>query len=296
MTPIAEFTSLAEPKHPLPTIPGGTRHSATEILAFARCERRHWFKYVQGLREPPVDRASDDFISAVKRGQIVHDVLEHLRQERPPPETMEAPSTGSLLVCRVLVSPVGRWDEDAPPPESTDGARYRRVLREEIRSVSAHPEYRVIADASGARRELGFLYISDSEHCYQGRIDLAAPEVSGYALLDVKTCQCDVDVAQRKAEQYQAQRDVYVVSAEGIAGMRAARFAFQFSRAGLQISESITEQTSARIAESLKQRLSMMTEEGPVLTAHPRECHWCGFNRVGWCEGVKAGQLDLPLG
>jgi ATP-dependent helicase/nuclease subunit A len=282
MAPIAELTSLAEPKHPLTTIPGGTRHSATEMLAFARCERRHWFKYIQGLREPPVDRAGDDFIAAVKRGQIVHDVLEHLRQE----DELDS----------LLEDAIGRWDEEAPPPESTEGARYRRALHEEIRSVSVHPEYRLIADASGARRELGFLHLADSEHCYQGKIDLVAPEVSGYALLDVKTSQCDAAVAQRKAEQYQPQRDVYVASAEGIAGMRAARFAFQFSRAGLQISESITEEASARIAASLKQRLSRMTEQRPALTAHPTECHWCGYNRVGWCKGVNAGQLDLPLG
>jgi ATP-dependent helicase/nuclease subunit A len=282
LAPVAELTSLAEPKHPLTTIPGGIRHSATEMLAFSRCERRHWFKYVQGLREPPVDRASDDFIAAVKRGQIIHDVLEHLRQE----DELDS----------LLEDAIGRWDEEAPPPESAEGARYRRILHEEIRSVSVHPDYRVIADASGARRELGFLHIADSEHSYQGRIDLAAPEAGGYALLDVKTSQCDVDVAQRKVEQYQSQRDVYVASAEGIAGMRVARFAFQFSRVGLQVSENITEETSARTVSSLKQRLSRMTEERPALTAHPGECHWCGYNRVGWCEGVKAGQLELGLG
>ncbi len=282
LAPVAELTSLTAAKHPRPTIPGGTRHSATEMLAFARCERRHWFKYVQGIREPPVDRAHDDFITAVKRGQIVHDVLEHLWQE----DELDS----------LLEDAIGRWDEEAPPPESPEGVRYRSVLREETRSVSMHPEYRVIADATGARRELRFLHIASSEHSYQGRLDLAAPEVNGYALLDVKTSQCDADVVQRKVEQFQSQRDVYVAAAEGIAGRRAARFAFQFSRAGLQISEAITEEMSARIASSLQQTINKMTEGRPALTAHPRECDWCGYNRVGWCEGAKVGQLDLGLG
>ena len=58
------------------------RHSATELMAHDRCPRRHWFRYVAGLPEPPADdvgpRAEPGTGGAPMRGQIVHDVLQRL--------------------------------------------------------------------------------------------------------------------------------------------------------------------------------------------------------------------------
>jgi hypothetical protein len=91
---------------------------------------------------------------------IVHDVLERLREE----DELDA----------LLEDAIGRWDEEAPPPESPEGVRYRDHLREEVASVAHHRDYRAIADLANARRELGFLHIAGTEHFYQGKIDLAA--------------------------------------------------------------------------------------------------------------------------
>ncbi len=270
--PVLDTGILTAPREPAPVVAGSMRHSATEMLTHARCERRHWFKYVMGLREPPMTRDSKEFIDAVTRGLIVHDVLERLREE------------DELDV--LLEDAIGRWDEEAPPPESVEGSRYRNHLREEVESVAQHRDYRAIADLANAQRELGFLHVAGPEHFYQGKIDMAAVEFDGYALLDVKTNQGHAKTAARKAEQYAPQRDVYVASAEGISNRQVGRFAFQFSRAKVQVSLSVTQGMRAEIEHALARRLERVGRDDPGLTEHSWECKWCGYQKVGWCEGV----------
>ncbi len=270
--PVRDLATLPALEPCIAVVAAGRRHSATEMLTFVRCQRRHWLKYVRGLREPPVEHESDEFISAIARGQIVHDVLERMQEE----DELDS----------LLEDAIGRWDEEAPPSESTEGVRYRTHLRAEVESVATHPEYRAIAGLPSARRELGFLHIADAEHFYQGKIDLAAVEDDGYVLLDVKTSQGDAKASERKAVQYTPQRDVYVASAERISGRDVGRFAFQFSRAGVQVSEVITGDVREQIADSLTRRLEAMGSDEPPLTEHPWECRWCGYKKVGWCEGV----------
>ena len=271
--PVAEVDTLVAPKPMLPIVAGNPRHSASEMLAFERCAKRHWFKYIMGLREPPVDWQSNELIDAITRGLIVHDVLERLEEERE--------------LDALLEDAIGRWDEDAPPPETPKGTKYRVHLHEEVESVASHAEYRAIADLPSAKRELGFLHIADAEHFYQGKIDLAALEETGYALLDVKTSQGDAAASKKKAEQYAPQRDVYVASAEGISGRDVGRFAFQFSRAEAQVSETIGDDVRQQINTSLAARLETMSDDAPAMTEHPWECRWCGYKEVGWCEGVR---------
>jgi ATP-dependent exoDNAse (exonuclease V) beta subunit len=256
----------------VPVMAGNRRQSATEMLTFTRCPRRHWLKYVRGLREPAVDAPSDELVDAITRGNVVHDVLERMRED------------DELDV--LLEDAIGRWDDDAPPPESPQGTRYRDHLREEVESVAAHADYRAIADLPSARHELGFLHIADAEHFYQGKIDLAAVEDEGYALLDVKTSQGDAKASQKKAKQYAPQRDVYVASAEGISGREVGRFAFQFSRAEVQVSEAIGDDVRKLITTSLAERLKTMGDDEPAMTEHPWECRWCGYKKVGWCGGA----------
>ena len=131
------------------------------------------------------------------------------------------------------------------------------------------------------------VHITDAEHFYQGKIDLAALEDEGYALLDVKTSQGDAKAAEKKAKQYAPQRDVYVASAEGISGRPVGRFAFQFSRAEVQLSEPMTGDVRVQVAESLTRRLEAMKGDAPAMTEHSWECRWCGYKKVGWCEGVQ---------
>jgi ATP-dependent helicase/nuclease subunit A len=264
---------LPEPVTPLGVAAGRSRHSASELLRFTRCPRRHWFTYVMGVREPELERETAEFLDAVTRGRIVHDVLEHLRQE----DELDG----------LLEDAIRRCDPDAPAPEQPAGRRYRRVLREEIRAVADHPEYRAVADLPTARHELRFLHMAGAAACFEGGIDLAALEDEELVLLDVKTTGADPPEARRTAAQFAPQRDVYVAAAEALSGFPVRRFAFQFSRARTQVSEPVTDAARRRLPDALRQAAREMEGGLPRLTEHPAECRFCGYRMVGWCPGVR---------
>lgn len=271
--PVLPATVLAPPRERLRVPAGRTRHSASELLTFSRCARKHWFAYVAGVPEPPVDRTRPAFVDAVTRGQIVHDVLEHLREM----DELDG----------LLEDAIGRWDPDAPSPEAVAGGRYRGVLRQEIDSVAGDPAYRAVADLPGARRELGFVRLLGEGRELVGRIDLAAPREDGVVLLDVKTGgPASPGGAGRRAEAYAPQRSAYVSAIEAVAGRPVAIFAFQFSRAGTQVAEVITPELRARAATELEAKLDVIEAGERGLTASRRACWFCGYRRVGWCEGV----------
>ncbi len=291
--PVAPAAALAPPLAAVTVLAGRRRHSATEMLAFARCQRKHWFEFVVGVREPETGVSPDELLDAATRGRIVHEVLEHLRRQDE--------------LDRLLEDAIRRCDPEAPAPEQPLGRRYRDALRREIRSVADHPEYRAVADHPTARRELGFVHVADAEAFYEGDIDLAAAGEDGLVLLDVKTSRCTAVEAAARAAQFTPQRDVYVAAAEGITGREVARFAFQFSRAGAHISGPVTDREREGIATRLALALQAMGQGAPRLTDNPAECRFCGFKRVGWCPGVEApdgrgvggradgGQLRLDL-
>jgi ATP-dependent helicase/nuclease subunit A len=285
--PIGNLADIGLPLAVRQAPAGPPRHSATEYLAHARCPRRHWFKYVAGLREPEIEAsAREELLTAVQRGQIVHDVLEHYREEDELDELLE--------------DAIGRWDDDAPPPESERGLRYREHLREEVASVIAHPEYAALAARPGTRRELAFLYLHADGTTAQGSIDLASPmldatgqQVIALELLDVKTTQCDAAAAAGRVEQYAPQRDVYVTSATGITGLPVQRFAFQFSRAGVQLSAPIDRTETEQAVRRFEERAALIAQGAPALTSFPHECRFCGYRREGMCSGVRFGERDL---
>ena len=272
---------LAPPRSPdtLPrlvkpvSVPAGrTRHSATEYLAFSACPRRHWYKYTLGVREPALTSDQhDQLISAISRGLIVHDVLERLREN------------SELDV--LLNDAIRTTDDDAPGPGTRRGKEYRDHLRDEVERVAHHPDYRAIADLPFARRELPFLFIANEDEFYEGCIDLAAVEEGKLTLLDVKTPQCNEKTARRKAIAYQPQQDVYITSAKGIGGLDVGRFAFQFSRANLQVCEANDAQASDRAARSLSKTARLIEGEERTATADEWECRFCGYASVGWCCG-----------
>jgi ATP-dependent helicase/nuclease subunit A len=274
LAPLGTLDTLAGPREPIPVLLGRPRHSATSFLQHVRCERRHWFKYVMSVREPSVDRTGERFIGAIARGQIVHDVLEQLREDDE--------------LDLLLEGAIGRWDPDAPPPDSAPGTRYRDHLRDEVARVAGHPDYRAVADAAGAEHELEFLHVTASGDVFTGAIDLAAPEDDGLALLDVKTNQGDEAAARRKAREYEPQRDVYVSAAEAIAGRPVARFAFQFSRAGSQVSRPIDDVLRREMTAHVRERLQRIGRGTPPVTAHAGECWFCGYRKVGLCEGAQS--------
>ncbi len=265
---------------PLPAIVvprSRARHSATELLALERCGRKHWFTYVLGVREPePVRRAPDsgapaDHPTAIERGLIVHDVLERYEADRELEAWIE--------------DAIGRWDEDAPPPETPRGIRYRRSLSAELESVLADPRYRAVFDRSEARRELPFLYIREPGFYATGQIDLVAPGAGGYDVIDVKTGDCAAADASERAERYAIQRALYTAALEAIGGRPVASFAFHFSHAGVQIA-ALTDRgaVGAELACAVEELLA----DPPALTDRPVECRFCGYRGRKWCAGVAS--------
>ncbi|MEJ2237567.1 MAG: UvrD-helicase domain-containing protein [Gemmatimonadales bacterium] len=261
---------------------GGLKRSATEILTYSRCQRRHWFKYTLGVREPTVSREGGGFIDAVTRGTIVHEVLQWLNEE----DELDS----------LLEDAIGRWDQHAPPPNVSAGVRYRKQLREEIKNVVDDPKYREIADLVSAKRELGFVHISASDRVFHGSMDLVAADERGLMILDVKTSNVSAATAEIHAARFTPQRDVYIKSAEGISGRAVDRFAFQFSQAGVQTSERIDSEIRKATDRRLEHALDDLAGGASALTAYPAECEFCGFRRVGWCAGASASEPVPPTG
>ncbi len=277
---------LAPPLPDVALVSGRPRHSATQLLTFSRCPRRHWFKYVVGVREPEVDRTSAEFIDAVTRGRIVHDVLEHLRERDE--------------LDRLLEDAIYRCDPDAPTPEQPEGRRYRSMLRAEITQVTENTDYRRVAGNPTARRELRFLHIQSPDVFFEGAIDLAAVEPPQIVLLDVKTSSVDAGAARDRAARFLRQRDVYVTAAEAISSKRVARFAFHFSRPSVHVSAPIDDAAREASSQAIQDDLQAIGQGDKRLTDHPAECRFCGYRAVGWCPGVEPrdphpSQLSLNL-
>jgi hypothetical protein len=264
---------LTRPLASLPIPIGRPRHSATEFLSYARCPMRHYFKYVAGIREPAVAAPAGVREQAIIRGLIVHDVLERLREEAE--------------LDLLLEDAIRRRDRDAPPPDSIAGQQYRDPIRAEVRGATEAKEYRALAERPGARRELPFLHLGPAGERFEGRIDLAAPEGGGVVLLDVKTGGGGGVSPAERAARYAPQRDLYLSAAEAISGRPVERFAWQFSRGGVQVSEPVTEALRAS-ASAATERISEEIGRGtPPLTSYPGECRFCGYRQVEWCKGVE---------
>jgi ATP-dependent helicase/nuclease subunit A len=267
----AEIPSSGVPLH---VAAGRPHRSATELMSFARCARRHWFKYVAGVREPALDRSGPEWGGAIARGQVVHDVLERIREDAELEQLVDAA--------------VGRWDPYSPAPDTEPGREYRDELAREVSAVRSDPAYRVLDDAPGRRRELEFYHLVSADDFLQGKIDLAAPADGGIAALDVKTGGGDRDALQRKADGYALQRSVYVGALEAVSGLPVKSFAFHFTSAGVQIGGPVTDELRSTGLEEVSQALQAMGADAPALTRYPAECHWCGYRKQKWCPGVRA--------
>ena len=263
---------LPEPLVPLGAADGRPRHSATELMTYARCGRRHWFRYIAGLREPALEDAGGGHGGSVTRGQIVHDVLERF---------------GDDDLDALLEEAIGRWDPEAPTPEHATGASYRRRLRGEVESIANDPEYQALALHPSARRELPFLHIAGADHFIEGMIDLASRDEQGIVLLDVKTYQAtDEQALAAAAERYAIQRDVYVSAIEAIGSEPVSRFAFHFSAAARQVSTAVTAEQRAAGADRVRSLLDA-AGAAPTLAADADDCRRCGYRQAGWCPGVE---------
>jgi ATP-dependent exoDNAse (exonuclease V) beta subunit len=282
--PVAHDVSMgssASPAHQLvlppdavPAVRGLTRHSATELIAFERCERRHALKYVFGIREPETHGKDGRMPGgAVMRGQIVHDVLERWEEDAE----LEA----------LVEEAIGRWDPNAPPPDNPTGVHYRADLREEVSRVLAMPEYAGLANADTARRELTFLRVLADGQALQGAIDLAATVGDGVSILDVKTSALDAGQVEAKTAQYTSQRDVYVSTADALGELPVHEFAFVFSRPGVSVRTTHDAASVVAADERVHATLQRMGAMPYSLATNPRACFFCGYRAAGICEGVE---------
>lgn len=262
--------SIALPAAPIVVPAGLGRHSATSLMAFERCQRRHWLRYVAGVREPDAARFGPAAAGGaggrpVVHGQIVHDVLERLG---------EAAELETLLE-----EAIQERDGDAPAVATSAGARYRERLAEEIRRVAAEPGYAAIAALPTARRELPFLHVVSETAQVSGSMDLAACDDDGIVILDVKTSRVDDrGMAETVAARYAVQRDVYGAAAAAISGLPVSRFVFQFTHAGEQVDGGVPSDRGAL--------LGAVGVGEPAMAADWRECVGCGYRAAGWCAGV----------
>ena len=271
--PIGGAESLAKPQEAITVPIGRGRHSATELLSMARCERRHWFRYVAGLREPQLrHHSSTEYGNAIRRGLVVHDVLERYIDD--------------IELGVLLEAAIGRWDPDAPPPDVRPGIAYRQRLTQGIETILANSSYRNVLDREDARRELGVSYVRSSGEYVDGKIDLIAPSDDGYAIVDVKTSECDEDVAKVKAEQYAPQKATYVGAVEGISGSAVESFGFQFAGAGAHVGGSVTNDDRKNGERMMDELIQLARAGSREMTRFPGECEFCGYREVGWCPGA----------
>lgn len=268
--------ALPLPPDAVPVAVGPGRHSATSLMAHARCPKRYWLKYVAGLREPAAfGPRGDVLLPAVTRGQIVHDVIERYEEE--------------LELDLLLEDAIGRWDENAPPPDTLPGRRYRGELRRDVGNVIDHEVWKERVARAGSRRELAFLHLAGPDAIVQGAIDLAVPSADGKGLelTDVKTTQCSSAEAEARAETYRPQREVYTAAASAISGLPVLRFGFLYSHPGVNVETELDDADREDAIASVLERVVRAASGDVAMTDDPAECRVCGFRRVRMCDGVE---------
>lgn len=261
---------------PIVVAVGPILHSATEAHEYKSCPKRHWYRYVQGLTEPPttITGTGEPTSNATVLGQIVHDVLER---------HVEGDDLDALVEAAIR-----QCDPGAPGAEMPEGAAYRAELRQVLESILADPAYREIADLPGARRELDFVYLTGPGEGWHGTLDLAASTAGGQVLLDVKTGHADAGSLEEKAAAYGTQQDVYTVAATEIGGTPVREFRFHFARPGLQARHPLSGEDLEQAGARLRAAAAGMEGGAPGLARDPATCTHCGFKTVGWCPGVSA--------
>lgn len=275
--PLLDDSALPGAFKPIVAPAGRGRHSATELMLHEKCERKHWFKYIAGISEPAIEgtgRRKDELVSALKKGQIVHEVLENLQEEVELEELLE--------------EAIGRWDPDAPLPDQPRGKAYRELLRRGVEQIATNPVYRAIDDQPGSRRELEFVSITEGGSVVQGAFDLVARKEHGadYELLDVKMGGSGGRSIDERQKSYLRQVQTYVSTTESITGGEVERFVFAFGTdAGTDVREISVGETRRTMLAELKAALAELPKAGQSLANDSKSCRFCGYRRVGWCEG-----------
>lgn len=199
---------LALPPATVSAVSGGSRLSASQLLAFAHNETLWWERYV--LRCEPVagGGVSRFGASVIATGLIVHDVLERYGQD-------------SDDLVALIEDAIAMRDEDAPSADSSAGAAYRALVRTRVEAATTSSVWQGLANAGSARRELSFTRILADGTAINGALDLAARDGATARLLDVKTTSGS---AAQMAERYSVQAAVYADAVQAISGVTAVTF------------------------------------------------------------------------
>jgi ATP-dependent helicase/nuclease subunit A len=277
--PLLEDDSLP-PTLPEVVVPRGRgKHSATELMLYERCPRKHWFKYIAGISEPAIatsGRRKDELVSALKKGQIVHDVLENLEEE--------------LKLEELLEEAIGRWDPDAPLPDQPRGRAYRELLSRGVEQIATEPTYRSIVNIPNSRRELEFTTISPDGAVTQGAFDLVAQERANgeFVILDVKMGGSGTRSIDERMHGYHLQVETYVTATESITGSEVSRFVFEFGTdTGTEVKEILIDDSKRKaMGADLRAAIAQLPSGNQTLAGDAKTCWSCGYRRVGWCAGL----------
>ena len=191
--------------------------SATELMTWCR-DRGEWrLRYEHGVL-PSWDwvggGVGGEGLSPRARGQLIHGVLERIRDEEELAELLDV-VVGTL---------------DAPELEEAleRGSLVREHIEAEIRSVVQSLEWRWYVEGQHFR-ELPFVDLRSPVRWHVGAFDLYRPGEPGL-IVDFKTQDVTSEVAKVVAEKYRIQAGLY----EGVAGHLAggAKVRFHFTKAG----------------------------------------------------------------
>ena len=113
---------------------------------------------------------------------------------------------------------------------------------------------------------------------------LVAPGAEGYAIVDVKTSDCDADMAARKADQYAPQRAAYSQAVEAIVGAPVRR-----SDSNSQGWERLWAGRDDEDRPGTRRAIDFCNWRGRVarVDAISGRVRFCGYKEAGWCEGAK---------
>ena len=212
--------------------------------------------------------------SAVARGQVVHDVLEHMREEADLQELLEAA--------------LGRWDPDSPAPDSEPGREYgtRRSRARSAESATTQPIARSMRRPAAAaswssctwRRATGSFKARSTSPRQTEDGDRGARRQD-------RRWRCRGTEAQGRRLRASAQRVRRVRWRRSAVG-RSARSHSTLRRKGCRSGERSPRKCGPPRRLEVTAALAAMGNDAPELTKHPAECRFCGYRKVGWCEGV----------
>ncbi|MDB4909075.1 MAG: helicase [Gemmatimonadetes bacterium] len=213
--------SLSAPYAPIELEATRWRQSATQLMALEKDKRYHDLRYLLGLKREwitaadgtaswngtPGERRADGSRDPITHGLIVHDVLEHYREDADVEE--------------LIGNAMDRWDPAMASGDLQSLRQYRERLARVMAVALNEPQLRDVLSVSGARQELAFVWLRELGQV-DGKLDVAARHEQQYQVVDLKTGPSDLGELESR---YGLQRRTYSEAVEAICGSQTT-FAF----------------------------------------------------------------------